>query len=108
LNPPLFFSPVFFSLSYFEGLLFLPLPSAWLKTSLSLSLFSYGGIEPRKNSGIRGMSLRTEGAFGNAVFEGLLFLPLAICKTRSSALSAIRMTSGTPPRLAPLSFWLQK
>ena len=27
--------------------------------------------EPRKNSGIRGLSLRTEGAFGNAVFEGL-------------------------------------
>ena len=27
--------------------------------------------EPRKNSGIRGMSLRTEGAFGNAVFKGL-------------------------------------
>lgn len=27
--------------------------------------------EPRKNSGIRGLSLRTEGALGNAVFEGL-------------------------------------
>jgi hypothetical protein len=27
--------------------------------------------EPRKNSGIRGLSLRTEGAFGNAVFKGL-------------------------------------
>ena len=27
--------------------------------------------EPRKNNGIRGLSLRTEGTFGNAVFEGL-------------------------------------
>jgi hypothetical protein len=27
-------------------------------------------VVPRKNSGIRGLSLRTEGAFGNAVFEG--------------------------------------
>lgn len=107
------FLPCVFYLSYFEGLLFLPLaicmaprirPSL-LSCSFSLS---YGGIEPRKNNGIRGWSLRTEGAFGNAVFEGLLFLPLAICKTRSSALSAIRSASGTPPCLAPLSFWLQK
>ncbi len=30
---------------------------------------------PRKNSGIRGLSLRTEGAFGNAVFEGHIRYP---------------------------------
>ncbi len=30
---------------------------------------------PRKNSGIRGLSLRTEGALGNAVFEGHIRYP---------------------------------
>ena len=30
---------------------------------------------PRKNSGIRGMSLRTEGALGSAVFEGHIRYP---------------------------------
>ena len=30
---------------------------------------------PRKNSGIRGLSLRTEGALGSAVFEGHIRYP---------------------------------
>ena len=42
-----------------------------LLTIMNEPKFYLRECEPRKNSGFRGLSLRTEGAFGNAVFEGL-------------------------------------
>jgi len=58
---------------------------------------------PRKNSGIRGLSLRTEGAFGNAVFEGHIRYPHGF-KARYNRGVKLRPAKKSAQKLAYMQF----